>query len=389
MKIGVFVMTAGRRGGGPETYEVQLLRALARLDRTNEYFIYCTSKKGPPAIAVSQPNFHYRVLWPASRWISVPISLPLQMILDGVDFYHATMVPPPWSTKPFLLTILCSSNWIHPEFYPRRIVWRLNKLLEKSLGRARTLLCISKDLMQDVNEMWGIPESRMRVTYMGVGQEFQQRPIGAARQLLAERYGVRGRFLLFIGQQQERKNVFRVVEAYARFRKHVDVETSEIPGLLLVGRADDSTDAIAAKIREHGIEEHVTRLPYVSFSELPDLYSAADTLLFPSLWEGFGLPVIEAMACGTPVVTSTATCLPEVAGDAALIVDPESVEAIADSILRLHLDTALRQHLITKGYDRARLFTWENCASVTLQAYEAMTRESVLPTASESVLRPH
>jgi len=154
MRIGVFVVTAGRHGGGPETYEVQLLRALARIDRTNEYFIYCTTKKAPPAIGVSQPNFKYRILRPASRWISIPITLPLWMMMDDLDFYHATMVPPPWSTKPFLLTILCSSNWKHPEFYSKSVVWRLNKLLKRSLYKAQVLICISKDLLRAVEEIW-------------------------------------------------------------------------------------------------------------------------------------------------------------------------------------------------------------------------------------------
>jgi glycosyltransferase involved in cell wall biosynthesis len=373
MKIGVFVVTAGRHGGGPETYEVQLLRALARIDKSNEYFIYCTTQKSPEAIGINQANFTYRVLKPASRWVSIPITLPFLMILDGIDFYHATMVPPPWSPKPFLMTILCSSNWVHPEFYPKAVVWRLNKLLERSLHKARTLLPISKDLLGDVEEMWGVPTDRMRVTYMGVGEEFSPREEVAARALLAERYGITGRYLLFIGQQQERKNVFRVIEAYANYRmRFTPQEKSDLPKLLIVGRENDATDAIAEAIRKCGIEEHVTRLRYVPFADAPELYSVADALLFPSLWEGFGLPLVESMACGTPVITSTATCLPEVAGDAAIIVDPESVSALADAIYDVQTRPALRQSLIAKGFERARMFTWENCARTTLEAYGAM-----------------
>jgi len=378
MRIGIFVVTAGRHGGGPETYEVQLIRALARLDKTNQYFIYCTTPKGPLAIGVTQPNFTYRILRPSSRWISIPITLPLMFLLDRVDFYHATVVPPPWSPKPFLLSILCSSNWVHPEFYPKRVVWRLNKLLEKSLHRAQKLLCISKDLVNDVERMWNVPRNRMCVTYMGVGAEFTPRPHAEAAQLLTEKYKIVGPYFLFIGQQQERKNVFRVIEAYAKFRQRAG-SLDSLPKLLLVGREDDPTDAIAEAITKNGVASFVTRVRYVPFDEIPELYSAADALVFPSLWEGFGLPLIESMACGRPVITSTATCLPEVAGDAALIVDPESVDAIADAIYRIHTEPDLREDLIARGFERARIFTWDNCARATLDAYEAMQQPQESP----------
>ena len=381
MKIGIFVTTAGRRGGGPETYEIQLIRALARLDKTNRYTIYCTTKSGPPAIGVSQPNFSYRVLWPGNRWISIPVALPLMLILDRVDFYHATVVPPPWSTKPLILSILCSSNWTHPEFYPKRVVWRLNKLLAKGLNQAQHLCCISQKLIEDVNDMWRVPRERMSVTYMGVGPEFYPRSKDDAQTSMKERYGITGRFLLFIGQQQERKNVFRTVEAYAKARREAGAYS--LPKLLLVGREDDPNDPIGQCIRNAGVVEHVVRLRYIDHKDLPELYSVADALVFPSLWEGFGIPIIEAMACGAPVVTSTATCLPEVAGDAALIVDPESVDAIADAILRVQQDNELRRVLIDKGLRRAQSFTWENCARTTLEAYENMRQ----PVEAEKVLR--
>ncbi len=377
MRIGIFVVTAGRQGGGPETYEVQLIRALARIDRTSEYFIYCTTEKGPPAIGVTQANFSYRVLRPSSRWISIPFVLPLWMIWDRIDFYHATMVPPPWSPKPFLMTILCSSNWFHPEFYPKRVAWRLNRLIGTSLPKATSLLCISEDLLEDVHQLWHVPLNRLTVTYMGVAEEFFPSDVSSARTLLAERYAITSRYLLFIGQQQERKNVFRVLEAYALFRMRFEkAEQAGLPRLLLVGREVDDTDDIANAIRQHAIADSVDRRRYVSFQDLPSLYRAADALVFPSLWEGFGLPVVESMACGTPVITSTATCLPEIADDAALIVDPQSSAQIADAIYRIQTEPDLREALVRRGFQRAKRFTWDNCARRTLEVYRAMLQHS-------------
>jgi glycosyltransferase involved in cell wall biosynthesis len=368
MKIGIFVVTPGRQGGGPETYEIQLLRALARIDDRNEYMVYCTHDGAVTAIGVTKPNFRYRVLQPNARWLSIPVTLPAMLMRDGVDFLHATMVPPPFSPKPYLLTILCSSNWKHPEFYDRKVVWRLNKLLARGMKSASIFLCISHRLMEEVRDDFQVDRERLDVSYMGVGSEFEPKGQENARQLLRERHGIDYPYMLFVGQQQERKNVFRVIEAYARHR----AQSGTPARLLLVGRSATESGPIADTIRKFGVEDSVVRIGYFPFAELPYLYSAARMLVFPSLWEGFGIPVIESMACGTPVVTSTATCLPEIAGDAALIVDPTSVGEIAHAISRLDGHETLRQTLVDRGFARARQFSWDNCARSTLNAYARM-----------------
>jgi glycosyltransferase involved in cell wall biosynthesis len=370
MKIGIFVVTPGRKGGGPETYEIGLLRALARVDSRNEYFIYCTHPGAIKAVAIDQPNFVFRILQPSSRWVSLPVTLPLMLLKDGVDFFHATMVPPPWSATPLALTILCSSNWTHPEFYKRAVVRRLNALLSLGIKKADYLLCISRVLLNEVAERFKFPEARLRVSYMGVGPEFFPTDKQTAKETLGEKHGIKYPFALFIGQQQERKNIFRAIEAYAHFKKRTGAETR----LLIVGREADHAGPIYDAIKAHGMLDHVTRLRYIPFLDLPILYNAADMLLFPSLWEGFGLPIIESMACGTPVVTSRATCLPEIAGDAAIVADPYSSEEIGDGMVRIHTEPDLRQTLITRGLERAKLFTWERCAESTLEVYSRMPR---------------
>jgi glycosyltransferase involved in cell wall biosynthesis len=369
MRIGIFVVTPGRQGGGPETYEIQLLRALAKLDQTNEYIVYATHAEAISAIGVKQPNFRYRILRPNARWISIPVSLPAMLVKDGVDFFHATMVPPPLSPKPYILTILCSSNWKHPEFYDPKVVWRLNKLLARGMKSASLFLCISHKLLEEVHHDYGLEKDRLDVSYMGVGPEFHPHNPKDTRSLLHDKHGIDYPYVLFVGQQQERKNVFRVIEAYGRFQQ----ATNSPARLLLVGREAQETGPIFDAIVEFGLLEKVVRLRYFPFSELPHLYRGANMLVFPSLWEGFGLPVIEAMACGTPVVTSTATCLPEIAGDAAIVVDPESVEQIAAGMIQIETRREVRDTLIRKGLDRAKIFSWENCARSTLNAYARMS----------------
>jgi glycosyltransferase involved in cell wall biosynthesis len=369
MKIGIFVVTPGRQGGGPETYEIQLLRALAKLDDSNEYFVYCTHEASVRAIGVDQPNFQYRILHPGARWFSIPVSLPVLLVKDGVDFFHATMVPPPFSPKPYVLTILCSSNWKHPEFYDRKVVWRLNTLLARGMKTASFFLCISRKLLDEVHNDYSISKEKLDVSYMGVGPEFKPQAEEDTQRILCEEHGIDYQYVLFLGQQQERKNVFRVIEAYGRFR----AATGSTARLLLVGRNADDSGPIYDAIGQFGLQNQVTRLKYFPHSELRHLYCGADMLLFPSLWEGFGLPVIESMACGTPVVTSTATCLPEIAGDAAVVADPLSVDEIVAGMVRIETEPEFRKTLIQRGLERAKEFSWENCARSTLKAYIRMS----------------
>ncbi len=365
MKIGLFVVTPGRKGGGPETYETGLLRGLAAVDKSNQYFVYCTTPDAVKALNISNSNFTFRVLKPESRWLSVPFSLPASMLRDRLDVYHATMVPAPFTITPLVLSILCSSNWDHPEFYDPTVLKRLNFLLACGVRQARYMMCISEYLIQYMHARFRMNLNRLRLSYMGVGSEFWRRSEGDSRQLLREKYGIEEPYMVFIGQQQERKNVFRVIEAFSKFKRETRSDTK----LLLVGREADTSGPIYDALREHGVLSSVQRIRYIPMSDLPELYTCARMLVFPSLWEGFGLPIVESMACGTPVLTSNTTCLPEVAGDAAYIADSLSIDDIAEGMNRIEFDQDYRQNLVGKGLERAKLFTWAACAQATIDVY--------------------
>ena len=372
MRIGIFVLMAGRKAGGPETYEVELIRALARQDRSNEYIIYCTGEEAQTAIGVEQENFRYRVLSPPLRPLSVAISLPLMLERDNVDFYHATFTPPPFSRRSLAFTMHCVSSIVHPEFYRPATAWRLNRLLKTGIQRAQRILCVSRTTRQHIEEMFGIPGERMSVTYNGVNGMFAPVPLDEAREQVRQLTGVEDPYFLFVGKLQAHKNVDRMIRAFHRMRQ----ETGSDLKLLIVGKTAGNAVNPAAIASELGIERHVVSCGYVPFDALPALYSAARAFVFPSLWEGFGIPVVEAMACGTPVITSTATCLPEVAGGAALLFDPESIESMAAMMARVHGDEPERRRMRAAGLERARFFTWDRCATATLQAYAGMSRQT-------------
>jgi glycosyltransferase involved in cell wall biosynthesis len=371
MRVGIFILATGRSAGGPETYEVELIRNLARIDQTNEYFVYCTSQQAVDAIGVTAENVVYRVLRGFSRSISVAIALPSALKRDRIDFFHCTYAPPPWSSRPFLFTMHCVSNFTRPEFYPLMIRFRLNALQTIGIHKAASIVCVSDFVGSYLRDVFKVEPGRLSRIYNGVSPVFTPIAQEKTRQILAERAGIDGPYLLFVGKLQARKNVIRIIRAYSRFRQ----ETGSDAKLVLAGKKVETSEGIDEAVRELGLESDVVQLGYVQppsasgDSLLPYLYGGARMFVFPSLYEGFGIPVIEAMASGCPVITSTVTSLPEVAGGAAEMVDPLSIDAIASAMTRIEQCSGIREDLIHRGFARARHFTWENCARATREAY--------------------
>jgi len=359
---------AGRQAGGPETYECNLIRALADLDADNEYHIFCLGPEAREAIGVEQGNVHYHVMWPPIRWISLPVSLPLSLRRQGVDFYHATFVPPPLSRLPYLFTMHDVTPLAYPHFYPPTIQKRLATLIRRGLQRARLILCVSQNALDTTAECFGVPPERMTVVYHGVDSGYRPIPPDEARHRLRYTYGIDRPYVLFVGKLELRKNIQRLLEAYALFRRQTGADIL----FVLAGRRTYAPELIDQTLAKLGIREHVIELGYVAPSDMPSLYSGAQLFLFATLWEGFGIPVLESMACATPVITSRVSCLPEIVGDAAMLVDPTSVDQIAEAIRRLHQDPGLRNTLVERGIQRASQFTWERCAQQTLEAYHRM-----------------
>jgi len=365
MKIGISVLTAGRNAGGPETYEVELIRNLARLDRNNQYYIYCTDESAAQAIDVRQENFCYRLLRPSSRWLSVLLSLPVLMRKDQVDLLHATFTPPPFFFKPLVYTVHCVSSFVRPEFYPVAVRWRLNKLLRIGIEKAKHIICVSAATQVHLQKLFRVPVNRTTVVYHGVRPIFAPIPHQKASQSVADKWNIRNPYFLYVGKLETRKNVGRILQAYARYRAMSGGQEK----LVLVGRRSASFPNIDKVILALGIGEQVVFPGYVPIEDLPLLYGAAKMFVFPSCWEGFGIPILEAMACGAPVLTSNTTSMPEVAGNAALLVNPESVEDIAEGMAHVASSATLRSSLIERGFERAKDFTWENCARQTLEVY--------------------
>ncbi len=365
MKIGMFVVMAGTNAGGPEVYEVNLLRHLALIDHENEYHIFCLSEAARNAIGVIQENFIFHVLKPANRWISIPVSLPIGLARFGVDFFHATFTPPPLASKEYLFTHHCFSTFSHPEFYDSSTLLRLNRLIKTGLEKSCACVCVSEFVMQKTLDKFELPKERFKVVYNGISNCFRPLDELLRTRVLKERYNIDFPYFLYIGKLDPRKNIGRIVEAFSIFRQ----ETGSDWKLLLVGKRTRLMDDLDSIIRRNGLSEQVIQLGYIANEDLPALYGEARGFIFPSICEGFGIPVIEAMACGTPVITSNCSSLPEVTAGAALLVDPYDVSAIAHEMQRLYDDGSLTETLRSRGLHRAKYFSWEKTATQTLTAY--------------------
>ena len=238
--------------------------------------------------------------------------------------------------------------------------------LPRVLPRVDAVITVSKASKQDIVRFLGVSPARVRVIPEGVNGRF--RPVAALEMArVRARYGLPDRYLLFVGSVEGRKNLRRLLEACS-----ILWQRGEKRPLVIAGPRNRRYEELMSALRDPEVERQVIFTGYLPEEDLPAVYSGADLFLFPSLYEGFGLPPLEAMACGTPVVCSNTSSLPEVVGDAAITVDPYNVEGLADTIRMVLSDGDLRQDLRARGLERARQFTWERTARETVEVYRQL-----------------
>jgi glycosyltransferase involved in cell wall biosynthesis len=367
LNVGIFLVMTGRQAGGPETYERCLVDSLSRLNHDMAFHTLSLERTARPLLPPEGPQMQHHLLRPSMRVVSTALSLPLALMRLRIDLLHAPFTPPPFSTRPYVFTHHCFSTFNHPEFYAPGILMRLNALLKRGLRSARRIICVSQCTLDLTAEYLKLDRQRMHVVHNGVAPQYRLQDKAAARTLMAERYGLRKPFFLYVGKLESRKNIVRILHAFNRFRH----EARDQVQLVLAGRRTPMSEGIDDAMHSLKLKDDVVEIGYVPDEDMPALYSAAHAFVFPTLWEGFGIPVIEAMACGTPVITSNLSSLPEVSGDAALLVDPYRVDDIAQAMLTLWLDADVRKTMAARGVVNARRFSWDETARQTLEVYRA------------------
>jgi glycosyltransferase involved in cell wall biosynthesis len=287
----------------------------------------------------------------------------------SLDVFHATDYRiPRLERTPVCASLYDAVPLSHPEWGNPKLRAIKNFVLRRSAQWAESIVTLSHAMVPQLVEQYGIHENRIHVTWLGVDAVWYQRVPETAIEQLRAKYGLDAGYLLFVGTLQPRKNVHRLLQAYAGLPTSMRGDVQ----LVIAGKAGWGVGELVAELRAANAGGRVRWLDYVAQSDLPTLYQGARGFVFPSLYEGFGLPVLEAFASGTPVVTSDTSSLPEVAGNAALLVDPSDSDAIAAAMLRLIEDDALHAELRSRGIARAREFTWKDCADKTLAVLQSM-----------------
>jgi glycosyltransferase involved in cell wall biosynthesis len=352
------------RGAGINSYIYNLLSNLTQIDSGYRYTVYLADRR----YVLDRLRLHY-TRWPTQRPVVrimwEQLVQPMALHRGEVDLLHAMAFVGPLVTPcPFVVTIYDLSFYHYPEAFRPWNRWYLRTFTGLSARRARRVITISESTRRDVVKMLGVSPDQVDVAYCGVDEIFRPLPEAETAHFRRER-ALPDRFILFLGTLEPRKNVQKLIGAYGRWR----AAEPDVPKLVIAGGKGWYYDQIFAEVERRSLTGDVIFPGYVVPQELPWWYNAADLFVYPSRFEGFGLPVLEAMACGTPVVTTDVASLPEVAGDAALLVSPDDEAQLVEAMRHALGEVSLRQEMVSKGLAQAADFTWARTARQTLDTY--------------------
>ncbi len=412
MRVGIDYTAAAWQGAGIGRYTRELVRAIVASDQSSEYILFYAAggidQRSPyladlrqlcathPHVRAAPIPFSPRRL--TQIWQRLRLPLPVELYTGRLDILHAPdFVLPPTRART-ILTIHDLSFMVYPECAAPGMARYLNSAVPRGLHRAHVVLADSEATRQDLVRLLAVDPARVTVVYPGVSPRF--RPLPAAEtEPVRQRLGLPERFLLFVSTLEPRKNLVRLLEAYAQFIQpttdhrpptagghggptlqdrgsQFSMLNSQfsIPDLVIGGRRGWLYEDVFATISRLGLGDRVRLLDFVDDNDLPALYNLAWAFVYPSIYEGFGLPALEAMRCGTPVVTADNSSLPEVVGDAAVLVRADDVASIASGIGLAVYDESLRARLRAAGLARAQTFTWERAAEQILMYYRALQK---------------
>lgn len=365
MKIAIDAHSLGTQAGGNETYYRQLIRGLAQDGSDNRYTLLHTHPFSLPE-AVQDARFTLRKI-PRNPLLRLAAALPLALWQIRPDIFHCQYIKPLWSSGKTVVTIHDLAHEHHPEFFRPSEVRRMKTLVRWTARKANHILTVSEFSAADIASRFGVPREKITVAYQAASPDFHPRDKQTCQEHLARTYAIRAPFLLYVGRIQARKNLLRLVEAYGRVRQR-----GAAAALVIVGKKDWQSERLLEKIRELGLESNVHFTGFVPFEDLPLFYNAAEAFIFPSFFEGFGLPVIESMASGVATITSHGSSLEEVAGNGAMLIDPCETDSITAALDKVLYDRDFREKLAVAGIKRASQFTQGDLANKTLGVYRSL-----------------
>jgi len=368
MRIGIDARLIHYSQAGIAQYTTHLVKALAKIDRSNQYYLLQSRKETTPL--VDAHNFARRGIWTPSHHSLEHYILGLEVANLRLDVLHSPdFIPPkrnPLAKFKTVITVHDLAFLIYPHFLTKKAA-RYYGQIDRAVRRANHIIAVSESTKADLGRFLGVSDSKVTVIYEAANPVYKPMPKEEAWKKANKLYPNLPRdFLLFVGTLEPRKNIPTLLDAYKIMR---DSYKQDPVKLVLAGSPGWLFDGIFQKVQDLGLEGEVLFLGRVPTSALVALYNAALALVHPAHYEGFGLPTLEAMACGTPVVTTNVSSLPEVVGDAALLVSPDDAEEMAVAMWRVISDERLRKTLSQKGLNRAKAFSWEKAAQETLEVY--------------------
>jgi glycosyltransferase involved in cell wall biosynthesis len=382
MRIGIDVHAAEADGTGNASYIRGLIGGLLSVAASHDLILYATDRNYPfyRTIEGRGARVVLRELRPRTPLIRIPVALALAAARDALDVLHVQYVAPPLLRGRLVATIHDLGFLRVPATFSRTFVKRSTVLVRRTARRADRVITGSEFSREDLIAEYGLTPERVAVVPYGVGPEFFAPGEGSRSEAapVLERLGIVKPFILSVGRLNPRKNLPALARAFDRMKKATGLPHR----LVLAGPEDYRTGETLSAVS--GASSDVIVAGLVPAADLPLLYREAEIFVYPSLFEGGGLPVLEAMAAGTPVVASKTSSLPEMVGDAGMLVDPESVDDIARALVRLSTDPGLRDTLREKGRARARTMTWESAARATLRVYEEAAGLGTSPRKSAS-----
>jgi len=371
MKIAVDLTSIPNQKTGMGRYAVGLISALGNFDKKNEYWLF-VKKYQAKDFSVEKDNFHIvlcnnilnirilRILW--EQFV-----LPFMLYKNKIDILHSIH----YTTSFFapckqVVTFPDMTFFLFPEkhIFIKRLFFRAMILF--SVKKAKKIIAISESTKKDIQKILNVSSEKIKVVYLDVDDVFSPLIRGKETEEIKKNYGIKNDFILYVGVLEPRKNVVRLIKAYNGLVEEKKIKHQ----LVLVGKKGWDYDEIFNVINDLNLQSKIICTGYVSEKNLNYLYNAADIFIYPSLYEGFGIPLIEAFACGVPVISSNISSIPEVVGNAGILVDPYNVRTIKEAIYGLLKDKNLRSELRKRGLQRAKYFSKERLAFGMMEAYK-------------------
>jgi glycosyltransferase involved in cell wall biosynthesis len=375
LTVGFDATAAARQSAGIGRYARELLRALAQQDDGTRFRLFYASGSLPENHMPPLPGrFRVRRLPLSDRitnavWHRTRLPIPIQPLIGGFDLFHSPdFTAPPVMRKPVVITVHDLAFERRPECAYPTLREYLKRVVPRAARSATHIIAVSEQTKRDLIELYGIDPARITVVYEGVAAVLNERPTRYVARSLVARLGIEDPYILSVGTLEPRKNYPRLLEAYGMLR-----DRGERRRLVIAGGRGWLYEPIFKRLDELHLRDHVNFVQ-PNDAHLAALYAAADAFVYPSLYEGFGIPPLESLAAGVPSAVSSSSSIPEVVGDAAVVFDPEDSEAIADALNQVLNDAAVRSRLAHDGPARAALFGWPRAAQETVAVYRRVAR---------------